>query len=317
MGKVLLIGEPMVLFTSLDYGSFDEVQDYHMSVCGAELNVAIGLKRLGHEVSYMSAVGNDRFGRQIIRFVENNGIDSSLIKIADSERTGFMFKGKTNSGDPQIEYCRAGSAASKMSIEMLEGIDLSQFDWLHVTGITMAISENCLEMMRKLVEKARENNIPVSFDPNLRLQLWPDINTMIKEIMSMARISNVFLPGLKEAEILTGQSDVESCLNHLEQAGIARTIMKVGEEGAVFSLDGERGKVRGFRVEEIVDTVGAGDGFAAGLIGSLLDGKDYPQAIRRANGVGAMQLLNPGDNEGLPTEEELQAFMAKSCQEKK
>ena len=102
--RLLLAGEPMGLLIAKQEGALESVKDYSMAVAGAEFNVATGISRLGHQVSYLTRLGDDPFGKLIESSLRGNGIDSGLVSYSSKERTGFMMKGKVSKGDPQIFY---------------------------------------------------------------------------------------------------------------------------------------------------------------------------------------------------------------------
>ncbi|SBW10795.1 2-dehydro-3-deoxygluconokinase [uncultured Eubacteriales bacterium] len=306
---VMLIGEPMGLFIAKNEGSLDQVTDYTMVVAGAEFNVAVGLARLEHSVTYMTRLGNDPFGKLIVNVLGKNGIGSEFVSYSEERPTGFMLKSKVSTGDPEIFYFRKNSAASTLSNADVDRLDFSRYGYLHLTGILPALSESTREASFYLIEKARENGLTVSFDPNLRPQLWPSREVMIKTVNDLAAMADYVFPGEAEGDILCGSSDADAIGSYYLGLGAKAVITKVGSKGAYLVTSDHREMVPGFRVEKVVDTVGAGDGFAAGIISALVEGKSLPEAVRRGNAIGAIQVTSIGDNDGLPTREELKKFM--------
>ena len=308
--RVLLVGEPMGLFIANEVGKLEDVNSFALTTCGAEFNVAVGITRLGGKVTYMTKLGNDPFGKKILKTMETTGISTDEIILSDSRPTGFMLKEKVESGDPGIFYFRKGSAASSLSPSDVERLDFSKFDIVHLTGITPALSESCRDMAETLNRKARENGCLFSFDPNLRPQLWPSRERMIEYINSMAMKSDLFLPGINEAKILIGEENPEKIAQKYIELGAKTVIVKVGAKGAYYaSCRGESGTVDGFPVKKVVDTVGAGDGFAAGVLTGLREGASLPEAVRQGCAIGAIQVMSKGDNDGLPYRDELDAFI--------
>ena len=308
--KTLLVGEPMGLFIAQTEGPLESVKLFSTAVAGAEFNVAVGLVRLGHAVEYMTSLGNDPFGKQILHAMHENNIETHLITIHNQYPTGFMLKSKVSSGDPEIYYRRKGSAASYLSNDDIERIDFSQFRCLHVTGIFPALSPTTLEATRCLVRKAKANHLTIFFDPNLRPQLWENKTKMIATINELALSVDYFLPGIKEGAILTGFSDPERIAGFYKERGVPNIIIKTGPLGAYVAAKTESGNIPAYKVDKIVDTVGAGDGFAAGVISAVIEGLPIMDAVRRGNAIGAIQLLSIGDNDGLPTRDEMEKFMS-------
>lgn len=310
--RILTAGEPMGLFIAQEEGLLEDVRHFMTSVAGAEFNVAVGLTRLGHEVGYMTKLGSDPFGRQIIKVMNANGIDTSLTTLTDQYRTGFMLKSKTSRGDPDIYYFRKGSAASTLCPADLDRVDISKWDAVHVTGILPATSETALAATVCLMKKARAASVPVFFDPNLRPQLWPDTATMVREINALAALADYILPGENEGKTLCGSADPAEIGRFYLDLGVKAVIVKTGADGAWIFRKDSCVHTPAFVVSHIVDTVGAGDGFAAGVISGLMEGLSLENAVVRGSAIGAIQIMHVSDNEGLPTREELARFMAET-----
>lgn len=306
---VMLAGEPMGLFIAKQVGSLDEVSEYWMAVAGAEFNVSVGLARLKHEVSYLTKLGNDPFGKRIVNVLTGNGIKSEFVRYSNDHSTGFMLKGKVMSGDPEIFYFRKNSAASTLSCEDVDLVDFTGYRFLHLTGILPVLSDTTREAAFYLAEKAREHGLTITFDPNLRPQLWEDDATMVRVVNELAAKSDIVLPGEAEGERLCGSRDPEKISDFYLALGVKAVVIKLGDKGAFVANDHVRKTVPGFRAERVVDTVGAGDGFAAGLISALMEGKTLDEAVLRANAIGAIQVMSVGDNDGLPSREQLTKFM--------
>ncbi len=309
MKKTLLVGEPMGLLIAQECGSFDTVEGWDITTCGAELNVAIGLARLEHGVGYMTKLGNDPFGQRIINCMKANKISTDLIKKVDDRFTGFMLKSKVEEGDPAIFYFRKNSAASTLNGNDVKELDFTDYDWIHATGITAALTDNTRDALEKLIEVARNNNMTYSFDPNLRPQLWPSQEIMANYMNYMASKSDYFFPGIKECKICIGIDDPIEAAKKYRELGAKCVIIKLGKDGAYYDNGKENGFVEGFKIDKIIDTVGAGDGFAAGCISGIKEGLSLKEAVRRGNAIGAIQLTSKGDNDGLPTRDELSKFM--------
>jgi 2-dehydro-3-deoxygluconokinase len=162
-----------------------------------------------------------------------------------------------------------------------------------------------------LLEKARENGLTISFDPNLRPQLWASQEEMVQTINEIAARCDIVLPGDSEGLILTGSKEPEKIAEFYLNKGVKTVIIKLGPKGAYAAQANESFFVPGFTVEKVIDTVGAGDGFAVGIISALIENLTLEEAVRRGNAIGAIQVTSRGDNEGLPTRELLQQFMNK------
>lgn len=178
-----------------------------------------------------------------------------------------------------------------------------------MTGIPPALSSEMRAFSFRALQKMKEAGKTISFDPNLRLQLWKEEEDMIHTVNQMASQVDWFFPGLAEGQRLTGCHEPEEIADVYLQKGVKLVVIKLGAEGAFYKGEAGQGIVSGFYVQNVVDTVGAGDGFAVGVISGLLDGLSDEKSVIRGNAVGALAVMSPGDKDGLPTREKLQSFL--------
>ncbi|KAF1305399.1 sugar kinase [Enterococcus saccharolyticus] len=316
MSEFLTIGEPIALFGSEEIDkSLKEAAHFQKFLAGAEVNVTVGVSRLGHSTQYITRLGKDPFGEFIVDQLHENRIGTDYIDTTADYWTAFQLKDRVSQGDPSIFYFRKGSAASHFNVKNLDNIDFSEVKLAHLSGIFPAISMEALKAFRYFVELLEQNNIQTTFDPNLRPQLWASQKEMVTTINELATHADIILPGINEGEILMGSRQPEEIADfYLNNSSKTKTVVvKLGAEGAyVKQKDGSSFTVPGFHVEEVVDTVGAGDGFAAGLITALIEGENLEAAVLRANAIGALAVQSPGDNDGYPTPEELAKFLAEN-----
>jgi 2-dehydro-3-deoxygluconokinase len=309
MSKILTIGEPMALFVAQQEGALKDVEQFSRFVAGAEVNFSIGMVRLKHKVTYITKLGDDPFGKQIEEFLQQNGIDTSYATYDAEYFTGMQWKQKVTSGDPQVFSLRRNSAASHMDLSTIAEINWNGFDHIHLTGIPPALSAGCRQVVYELIKQAKEKGVQISYDPNLRPGLWKDKAEMARVVNDLACRADIVIPGIEEGKLLTGKENVQEIADAYHAAGVKTVVIKLGAEGAYSSSEGQQFYTPGFSVEKVVDTVGAGDGFAVGLVSGLLEGLPLQEAVRRAAAIGALAVMSPGDNDGLPDRESLAAFM--------
>ena len=308
---VLTVGEPLALFVAQQPGDLADVGSFQRFAAGAELNVATGLARLGVRVAYLSKVGDDSFGRFVRRTLDTEGIDARYLLADAQQGTGFMLKGRTEDGsDPAIEYHRHGSAASHMGLadwRNLHADGVFPARHLHLTGITPALSTTMRDLVFELARQARAAGASVSFDPNLRPRLWPSQAAMVDCLNALAaQAGGTVLPGLAEGRLLTGLQHPQDIADFYLRQGASQVLVKLGAQGAFFAdAQGRSATLAAPVVPQVVDTVGAGDGFAVGVISALLEGLDLAAACARGNAIGARVVQFPGDADGLPTRAEL------------
>lgn len=312
MSEVITIGEPLVALCSKEPDvSLVDALEWHKIMGGAELNVAIGVQRLGHSVDYISRIGEDPFGEFVKKTIAGYNIGTQYISYDPDHWTGHQIKQRVTKGDPQVFNYRKNSAACYLSPDVIDKVDLTGVKIAHMSGIFPSISDTAEKSFRRLFARLHENHIMTTYDPNLR-DTWKSHDYMVKTENELAGNADIVMPGVNEGKILMGSDDPEKIADFYLQGEYTKTvIVKVGAKGAYLKQkDGHSNFVKGFHVpsKKIVDTVGAGDGFALGTITALLEGHTIDEAVNRGNAVGAMQIQTPGDNDGYPTPEQLQAF---------
>jgi 2-dehydro-3-deoxygluconokinase len=305
---VVTYGEALALLVADEVGAFEDVEKYTRRLAGAETNVAIGLARLGLKVGWASRVGNDSFGRFIRKRVAQESVDVSRVATDMEFRTAIQLKAKAVDGaDPAIEYYRKGSAASHLSVADFDEQYFGNARHLHATGIAPALSATTMQFAHHALDFMRARGKTISFDPNLRPMLWPSQEAMARQLNELAFKADWVLPGLSEGKILTGYTEARDIAAFYLERGVSMVVIKLGAEGAYWRNARDEGTVPGVKVTEVVDTVGAGDGFAVGVISGMLEGLPVEQAVMRGNRIGAFAIQVVGDMEGLPTRAELEA----------
>jgi dehydrogluconokinase len=305
---VALFGEAMLLLVANEPGPLELATGFHKRTAGAETNVAIGLARLGFKVGWASRLGTDSMGRALLAAMQAEGIDCSHVVSDPNQRTGFQFKERVTDGrDPLVESHRKGSAASHMTPVDIDAPWLCSARHLHATGVFAAISPTSWQTALRTLQTMRAAGRSISFDPNLRPALWASTEAMRDGINALSRYADWVLPGLEEGTLLTGASTPEGVARFYRERGAKLVVVKLGAAGAYFDSDtAGTGTVAGYPVDQVVDTVGAGDGFAVGVVSALLEGLTVPEAVQRAAWIGARAVQVLGDTEGLPTRAQLQ-----------
>ena len=304
--EVVTFGESMALFSSSDTRGLEYAQTVMKSFGGAESNVAIGLSRLGHQVGWFSRLGNDPMGRYIVKAIRGEGVDISRVRWCEGHPTGLMMKEQT-AGKSSVYYYRRMSAASTMQPEDLDADYIRSAKILHVTGITCALSEGCAETVRAAVELAKDAGVTVAFDPNLRLKLW-SIEEARNRLLPLMELADLFLPGLDELKLLYATDDERAIFKRL--ASLPGTIIVKGGLGMNYVVRGNQVDEISYKpVDKVIDTVGAGDAFCAGVLSGMLRTNDPIEAVRLGNVTGAMVVQAVGDWEATPTWGQVQDLM--------
>lgn len=306
--SVLAFGEALVGYASVE-DNLRIATHFVRFPGGADLNVAVGLTRLGIRTTWASVLGNDAHGDYVADVVGQLGI-TPLVRRA-SGPTALMFKAGGADNDPEVLQVRHDTAFSQHADALLTSdvLALEGIDHLHLTGITLGISPVVRAVALTLLEAAVAARVSVSFDPNLRLDLWPDRREMRTVVNTFAAQATVVMPGIGEGQLLTGHDDPESIAKTYLDAGTREVVIKLGAEGAqAWTADGQTARSRTFAVTPI-DTVGAGDGFAAGYLAAFLTGDSLRERVDRGAAVGALATTRRGDLGAMPARSEVDALL--------
>jgi 2-dehydro-3-deoxygluconokinase len=276
-----------------------------LSIGGAESNVAIGLSRLGVAAGWVSALGDDELGELVLHRVRAEGVDTSAVRRVPDRPTGIYLREEV-AGALRVYYYRRGSAASTLAPGAFDPAVLDGAAFLHLTGITGALSPESAEFLTWAARTARAAGVRVSYDVNYRSRLWEPAAARAASEALLPHV-DVLLVGDEEARALWGWDD-DTCLERLADAGPGEVVLKLGARGCAAALKEERLRAPGFPARQ-VDPIGAGDAFAAGYLAATLWDLDPVDRLRTANAMGAFCVQSLGDYEGLPSRRELTAFL--------
>jgi 2-dehydro-3-deoxygluconokinase len=288
----------MVLLDGVE-GGLSLGSPFRLRIGGAESNFAIALTRLGARVTWVSRLGDDAFGDLVAGTLADEGLDLRFVRRVASAPTGVFFKWHV-AGENRVEYRRRGSAASTLEpsdvpAEAFDGVDL-----VHLTGITTALSGTARAAVVAVASEARRRGITVSFDPNWRPALWRDPGAAAAAARDVLPSVDWFLCGEQEGCTLFGVASAAEIRERVRALGAGDATVRIGARGAVVWEDGERIVVPPARLEDVVDEIGAGDGFAAGFAYGLLGGRSPADCARAGNVIAAAALRGTGDWETFP-----------------
>ncbi len=304
--RVLTVGETMALMDPLDDGVPSMGSRFGVRVAGAETNYGIGLSRLGVGVRWVSKIGDDPFGEIITEALRGEDIDLAYLQRDQEAPTGLFFKWRS-AGRSHVLYYRRGSAASRLRPEDVPEDAFDGIAHVHLTGITMAISESAGDLVVDLVRRASQRSITVSFDPNFRPALWKSPRAALNAHIRVLPYVDWYLCGLEEGHLLFGTDTEGRLLDAVEAAGARNVAVRVGERGAVVREGEDLLTVAPLKLESVLDEVGAGDGFAAGFTYALLQGWTPQRCAQAGNLIAGAALRGTGDWETLPYLEEVQS----------
>jgi 2-dehydro-3-deoxygluconokinase len=297
------LGEPLIEFNQTRPGHPEFLQGYG----GDTSNAIIAAARQGARCAYLTRVGADVFGEQLMQLWRDENVDTSGAMIDPHAHTGLYFVQHGAEGHV-FSYMRHGSAASRMNPEDLRHGLVERATFLHVSGISLAISATACDTVFAAIERARAAGTQVCLDSNLRLRLWPvdRARAILRETMSM---TDIFLPSMDDMRHLTGHTDPGRTLDWIRAAGAPGAIvLKLGREGAILDDGHGRFVVPGLAVDA-VDATGAGDCFAGSLLAKRARGADWGAAVRYANAAAALSTRGFGAVQPLPTAADVEAFL--------
>ena len=302
MSDLLAIGEALVeLNQPADGAPF--VQGFG----GDTSNAMIAAARLGADAAYFTAVGADRFGQTLTELWLTEGVDASRIVVNGGAHTGLYFVTHGPDGH-SFSYLRAGSAASRIAETDLPVDRIRETKILHVSGISQAISSSAADAVFAAIDIAHGANRLVSYDPNLRLKLWPlrRARAVIHEAM---RSCDIALPGLDDALALTAESDPDAIVDFYLRFGARLVVLKLGKSGALVATANGRERIAA-RPVAAVDATGAGDCFDGAFLAEFVRVADPFAAARFANVAASLSTLGYGAVAPLPRRAEVEAALA-------
>lgn len=308
---VVSLGETMLRLSVPIGERLDDARALDVEVGGAESNVCVALARLGRSCGWMSRLPDHVLGNAVLRSLRADGLDVAAVKRVPGERVGVYFlEYATQPRSIQVIYDRANSAASRMTVDDIDWDYLLDTHVLHITGITAALSDSCYEVVEQAIRRARDAGVRVSFDVNYRAKLW-DAATAGERLRPLIAQSDLLFCKSADATLLfgcTGEPPV--LMSGLKSLTKAHAIFcTFGEQGAALLL-GDEFTSHPAIVVQIVDRIGSGDAFAAGVLDGVLAG-DVREGLRRGVALAAIALSQHGDRL-LTSRAELDAVLAQS-----
>jgi 2-dehydro-3-deoxygluconokinase len=294
----ITLGEAMLRLSPPAYQKIAQAGAFDIQVGGAESNVAINLAQLGFRTAWLSRLPDTPLGRRLAAAIAAHGVDTGGVRFAPGERLGLYF---VELGPPprpnRVIYDRTSSAASRMSSADVDFARIAQAAWLHLTGITPALSPTCRAMTADVLRFARERGLTVSFDVNYRASLWPP-DEAAQVLLPLLSLCHYVFVAHRDGQHLFGApaepSEAAAALR--TQFGCQVLVMTLGDAGAIAQTETEQVTVpQPFRVVQIIDRIGAGDAFAAGFMAACRWGQPLADALRYGHALSALKLTLPGD----------------------
>lgn len=305
--SVLTLGDAMITMNPTTIGPLRYVSTFEKKVGGAELNFAIACARLGLHIKWISRLGKDEFGKFIYNFVRGEGVEMDYVQFVEGYPTSLNFKEIHKDGSGRTYYYRYQSPIITLTPGDIHPEMFKNIDVVHLTGVYLAIHPQNKLVAQQVIHMAKKSGSKISFDPNIRLKLWP-IEEARKTFFTLFPYVDLLLTGREEITMILENEDETAWGDFARKYNIGELVIKDGGNGSKLYVNNRWYKQKAFPVS-VVDTVGAGDGFDAGYIYASLHGYSYEERLKFANGVGALATTVSGDNEGLPYLDEVLAFI--------
>ena len=303
--EVITFGEAMIRLSPPGFRRIEQAKSLDLQVGGAELNTAVAVSRLGHSASWISRLPDNPLGRLVANHAREAGVDTSHVMYSKDERLGLYFLefGAAPRASSVI-YDRKGSAIAAVQPGMVPWAKVFESSkWFHVTGITPALSVSSAAATREAMMAAKAAGVKTSMDLNYRVKLWTttEAGNCLSDLMQYCDVLITTEEDVEKVFGITGSNYEEVAAKVADKFKLDIVAITLRENPLVWrntwtGMAYQKGKVyktRTYEVE-IVDRLGAGDSFAAGLIHGLLGG-DVQNALDWGVATSAIKHSIPGD----------------------
>jgi len=292
MADIVSIGEPLIEFNQTPGQPV-----YRQGFGGDTSNFAIAAARAGASSAYLSAVGDDAFGRMLLGLWREEGVDCSAVAVDTAAPTGIYFVSHGPDGH-EFTYRRAGSAASRLRFTEAFARQIAGARWLHLSGISQAIGEQACDTVFEAIAHARRHGVAISYDLNFRARLWPAARAAAIARATLEQVDQV-LPSIDEASQLFGLDEPGDVIAFAHDLGARSVAVKLGAGGALVSDRESVEAIAPYAVRS-VDATGAGDCFGGVTVARMLAGSSLAAAARAGCAAAALSTTGYGAIEPLP-----------------
>jgi len=314
---VIACGELLIDFVATESGvTLAEAPAFKKAPGGAPANVAVGVARLGRQAGFMGQVGDDEFGHFLADTLVAHSVDIRGLRFTPAARTALAFVSLRADGERDYMFYRHPSADMLWQPAEVDAVYAAGTRVFHYGSISL-IAEPSRSATLAALAAARRSGALISYDPNLRLPLWPAPDTAWAGILAGLHHAHLVKVSEEELAFLSGTDNLTDAVQRLWHVGLRLLVVTQGAAGCTYITTAGRGQVPGFVVQP-VDTTGAGDGFVAGLLVGLLegglrwDGDSIERALRLANAVGALTTTQRGAIPALPAMDQVRAFLQRA-----
>ncbi|MCP4021213.1 MAG: sugar kinase [Desulfobacteraceae bacterium] len=303
---IITLGEPLIEFSAAKEGGLSQNSIFYQGFGGDTSNFAVSAARSGARVGYITAIGNDPFGKALMNLWQQENIDVTTVQTTDQYKTGIYFISRNN-GTHMFTYFRKDSAASRMTPDILPVRAIQNAKIFHLSGITQGISTSACDTAARAIAIANEAGTLVSYDPNLRTDLW-HIDRARAIIHDTVPKTDILYPSFEDACLLTGLKTPEEILDFYHNMGAKTVVLKLGEKGALLGRAGEKEYFAPFQVDP-VDASGAGDTFCGAFAAEYVNKSSIDTCVKYACTAAALSTMGIGCVASIPSRKKIAAAM--------
>jgi fructokinase len=320
MPHVIALGEALIDFVSLEKGvTLEQSPGFEKAAGGAPANVAAGVAIMGTSAGFVGKVGDDFCGRFIKEVLFDAGVDLTNFVLDPGHHTQLAFVTVLADGSPDFTFYVPEAADTQLGIGDLNAEYIASADIFHFGSISL-INEPIRLATFRAIEIAADAGCLISYDPNLRPPLWPDLETARREITAAIELCDVMKLSENELQFITGESDLATGAAQILAKGPELVAVTVGAEGCYYMNGQTQGMLKGFTVP-VEETTGCGDAFVAGMLVKLfelmkdgrepgdLEDEELIPALSFANAAGALTATGKGAIPSLPPRDEVEEFL--------
>ncbi len=314
---IICIGEALIDFLAVQSGTrFRDVDEFRRVAGGAPANVAVGTAKLGKKSAFIGRVGKDEFGFYLRDIIAGNGVNIDLLQYDDEARTGLAFIALPTPTTREFLFYRNPGADMLIDSNSFDDDFIRSTKILHFGSITL-IREPSRSSTLKAVGLAKDAGALISYDPNLRIELWPDALAAKKQILEALPMADVVKLNDEELEFLTGETDIVKGAGRLISSGPRIAFVTLGAEGSFYATSRFSGRIPTFDVMT-VDSTGCGDSFVSGLLAFLTemdlavlldDETAIAEAVKVSNAAASITSMKKGVIPSMPLKKELEEFL--------
>ena len=313
--RVLVAGEALIDLFPTSEGPIAEAETLTREAGGAPANVAVALSRLGHPPFLWTRLGDDPFGEHLASVLTAEDVREDFLERDDDRKTAHTLVGEDETGDQSFTFFADETATFAMEPDTVDDETLAEVEWVHAGGVSL-FTEPARTATLDLLKRANEYGCTVSFDPNTRLDLWPDETVLVETLERALGLADVVKTDQEDLSVLVEAADEDAVAEAVLDMGPHTVLLTRGGEGAMARATADapwgpaEAEFEGYDVD-VVETTGAGDAFVAGTITALgLQQVGLAEALRYASAVGGLATTATGAMAGLPTAADVEALVA-------